>query len=173
MSDASRDASEHVMAAACPSRSFSGGISHRQVQEGAGESRGHKKARNPRSTTGATLSPAGHRVRRRGEHKARPPAPPKETACLLSQCHSPPGQKRSAHRESTSTGAPGCGSMMNQTEINAQYNYVYEEEEYMNQEDEWDRDMLLDPAWEKQQRKVSSAHTPSASERGLLMIERL
>lgn len=29
------------------------------------------------------------------------------------------------------------------------------EEEYMLQEDEWDRDMLLDPAWEQQQRKVS------------------
>lgn len=26
---------------------------------------------------------------------------------------------------------------------------------YMHQEDDWDRDMLLDPAWEKQQRKVS------------------
>lgn len=27
-------------------------------------------------------------------------------------------------------------------------------EEYMTQEDSWDRDLLLDPAWEKQQRKV-------------------
>jgi len=27
-------------------------------------------------------------------------------------------------------------------------------EEYMIQEDVWDRDLLLDPAWEKQQRKV-------------------
>lgn len=26
---------------------------------------------------------------------------------------------------------------------------------YMHQEDDWDRDLLLDPAWEKQQRKVS------------------
>ena len=25
---------------------------------------------------------------------------------------------------------------------------------YMQQEDSWDRDLLLDPAWEKQQRKV-------------------
>lgn len=24
---------------------------------------------------------------------------------------------------------------------------------YMNQEEDWDRDLLLDPAWEKQQRK--------------------
>uniref|UniRef100_A0A3B5LRV2 Alpha-actinin-2 n=1 Tax=Xiphophorus couchianus TaxID=32473 RepID=A0A3B5LRV2_9TELE len=28
------------------------------------------------------------------------------------------------------------------------------EDEYMLQEEEWDRDMLLDPAWEQQQRKV-------------------
>lgn len=28
------------------------------------------------------------------------------------------------------------------------------ENDYMQQEDDWDRDMLLDPAWEKQQRKV-------------------
>ena len=26
--------------------------------------------------------------------------------------------------------------------------------EYMEQEEDWDRDLLLDPAWEKQQRKV-------------------
>lgn len=36
-----------------------------------------------------------------------------------------------------------------------QYNNGYEQQEvYMIQEDEWDRDLLLDPAWEKQQRKV-------------------
>lgn len=29
-----------------------------------------------------------------------------------------------------------------------------DEHDYMNQEDDWDRDLLLDPAWEKQQRKV-------------------
>lgn len=29
-------------------------------------------------------------------------------------------------------------------------------EEYMTQENDWDRDLLLDPAWEKQQRKVKS-----------------
>lgn len=32
-------------------------------------------------------------------------------------------------------------------------------EEYMTQEDDWDRDLLLDPAWEKQQRKVQSSCT--------------
>lgn len=26
---------------------------------------------------------------------------------------------------------------------------------YMEQEDQWDREVLLDPAWEKQQKKVS------------------
>lgn len=32
--------------------------------------------------------------------------------------------------------------------------YEADENEYMHQEDDWDRDLLLDPAWEKQQRKV-------------------
>ena len=31
---------------------------------------------------------------------------------------------------------------------------VQEQVDYTIQEDEWDRDLLLDPAWEKQQRKV-------------------
>lgn len=30
------------------------------------------------------------------------------------------------------------------------------EEDYMKQEDEWDRKQVLDPAWERQQRKVST-----------------
>lgn len=30
----------------------------------------------------------------------------------------------------------------------------------MQQEDDWDRDMLLDPAWEKQQRKVTLSTPP-------------
>ncbi|KAM4043224.1 alpha-actinin-2 [Anomaloglossus baeobatrachus] len=46
---------------------------------------------------------------------------------------------------------------MTQVMTNDMYNYTYEENEYMNQEDEWDRDMLLDPAWEKQQRKTFTA----------------
>lgn len=45
--------------------------------------------------------------------------------------------------------------MMTQVETTVHYDNGYEEE-YMLQEDEWDRDMLLDPAWEQQQRKVSS-----------------
>ena len=36
---------------------------------------------------------------------------------------------------------------------------------YMEQENDWDRDLLLDPAWEKQQRKVSEAKSgPSWAE---------
>lgn len=49
---------------------------------------------------------------------------------------------------------------MNQVEPGVQYNYVYDEDEYMIQEEEWDRDLLLDPAWEKQQRKVRGAPCP-------------
>lgn len=44
--------------------------------------------------------------------------------------------------------------MMTQVETTVHYDNGYEEE-YMIQEEEWDRDMLLDPAWEQQQRKVS------------------
>lgn len=60
---------------------------------------------------------------------------------------------------------------MNQVEPGVQYNYVYDEDEYMIQEEEWDRDLLLDPAWEKQQRKVSCvsvspcAHVPPLGRR--------
>lgn len=32
--------------------------------------------------------------------------------------------------------------------------------DYMQPEEDWDRDLLLDPAWEKQQRKVSSSPHP-------------
>lgn len=49
------------------------------------------------------------------------------------------------------------GTMMTMTQVETttvHYGNGYEEE-YMLQEDEWDRDMLLDPAWEQQQRKVS------------------
>lgn len=43
-------------------------------------------------------------------------------------------------------------------ETQMQYNntYMMSTEDYMIQEDSWDRDLLLDPAWEKQQRKVCS-----------------
>lgn len=32
-------------------------------------------------------------------------------------------------------------------------------ENYMEQEEEWEREGLLDPAWEKQQKKVSGVET--------------
>lgn len=35
-------------------------------------------------------------------------------------------------------------------------NYQNNENNYMEQEEEWEREGLLDPAWEKQQRKVSA-----------------
>lgn len=44
------------------------------------------------------------------------------------------------------------------TVIETQHHYdtymINADGEYMGQEDDWDRDLLLDPAWEKQQRKV-------------------
>lgn len=39
--------------------------------------------------------------------------------------------------------------------------------DYMAQEDDWDRDLLLDPAWEKQQRKVGGAGGGGGIVRGL------
>ncbi|XP_038643244.1 sodium/calcium exchanger 1-like [Scyliorhinus canicula] len=45
---------------------------------------------------------------------------------------------------------------MTQVETHITYNHTtYSTETYMEQEDDWDRDLLLDPAWEKQQRKVT------------------
>lgn len=41
--------------------------------------------------------------------------------------------------------------------------YAYDdddEEDYMKQEEEWNRDEVLDPAWERQQRKVGTRCTP-------------
>ncbi|KAG8524433.1 Alpha-actinin-4 [Galemys pyrenaicus] len=38
--------------------------------------------------------------------------------------------------------------------------------DYMAQEDDWDRDLLLDPAWEKQQRKVSGPGGPGGASWG-------
>lgn len=42
-----------------------------------------------------------------------------------------------------------------ETQITYSNSYTIQQEEaYMTQEEDWDRDLLLDPAWEKQQRKV-------------------
>lgn len=42
---------------------------------------------------------------------------------------------------------------MNLDAINMANEYEYDDD-YMQGEDEWDREQLLDPAWEKQQKKV-------------------
>ncbi len=39
---------------------------------------------------------------------------------------------------------------------NPQYEPVSYQDDYMQQEDEWEREGLLDPLWEKQQRKVNN-----------------
>ncbi|XP_053460792.1 alpha-actinin-2 isoform X1 [Nycticebus coucang] len=62
---------------------------------------------------------------------------------------------------------------MNQIEPGVQYNYVYDEDEYMVQEEEWDRDLLLDPAWEKQQRKTFTAWCNSHLRKAGTQIENI
>uniref|UniRef100_A0A8C5GK69 Alpha-actinin-1 n=1 Tax=Gouania willdenowi TaxID=441366 RepID=A0A8C5GK69_GOUWI len=47
------------------------------------------------------------------------------------------------------------------------------EENYMPQEDDWDRDMLLDPAWEKQQRKTFTAWCNSHLRKAGTQIENI
>lgn len=52
---------------------------------------------------------------------------------------------------------PDRGGTMTAVETQMTYSNSYtihHEEAYMTQEEDWDRDLLLDPAWEKQQRKV-------------------
>lgn len=46
-------------------------------------------------------------------------------------------------------------------------------EEYMTQEDSWDRDLLLDPAWEKQQRKTFTAWCNSHLRKAGTQIENI
>uniref|UniRef100_A0A8C0LN99 F-actin cross-linking protein n=1 Tax=Canis lupus dingo TaxID=286419 RepID=A0A8C0LN99_CANLU len=62
---------------------------------------------------------------------------------------------------------------MNQIEPGVQYNYVYDDDEYMIQEEEWDRDLLLDPAWEKQQRKTFTAWCNSHLRKAGTQIENI
>ncbi|XP_018424404.1 PREDICTED: alpha-actinin-3 isoform X1 [Nanorana parkeri] len=54
-----------------------------------------------------------------------------------------------------------------------QYTNSYNEEEYMIQEDDWDRDLLLDPAWEKQQRKTFTAWCNSHLRKAGTQIENI
>ncbi|CAO2595217.1 Actn2 [Lemmus lemmus] len=72
-----------------------------------------------------------------------------------------------------STHPPPPPSAMNQIEPGVQYNYVYDEDEYMIQEEEWDRDLLLDPAWEKQQRKTFTAWCNSHLRKAGTQIENI
>ena len=44
--------------------------------------------------------------------------------------------------------------MMQTTTTTTTTEYIDGQEQYMEQEDEWEREGLLDPAWEKQQKKV-------------------
>lgn len=46
-------------------------------------------------------------------------------------------------------------------EQNGLYSEEYGENGYMEQEEEWEREGLLDPAWEKQQKKVSGSYINS------------
>ncbi|XP_072546691.1 alpha-actinin-2b isoform X4 [Salminus brasiliensis] len=62
---------------------------------------------------------------------------------------------------------------MTQIENMVQYDNGYSEEEYMTQEEEWDRDLLLDPAWEKQQRKTFTAWCNSHLRKAGTQIENI
>lgn len=42
------------------------------------------------------------------------------------------------------------------------YSSSGQQQSYMEQENDWDRDLLLDPAWEKQQRKVRGSDGKSS-----------
>uniref|UniRef100_A0AAX7T0L0 Calponin-homology (CH) domain-containing protein n=1 Tax=Astatotilapia calliptera TaxID=8154 RepID=A0AAX7T0L0_ASTCA len=55
------------------------------------------------------------------------------------------------------------------------YNMEHYDEEnyYMQQEDDWDRDLLLDPAWEKQQRKTFTAWCNSHLRKAGTQIENI
>ncbi|XP_054885680.1 alpha-actinin-2b isoform X1 [Poeciliopsis prolifica] len=62
--------------------------------------------------------------------------------------------------------------MMTQIETTVHYDNGYEDE-YMLQEEEWDRDMLLDPAWEQQQRKTFTAWCNSHLRKAGTQIENI
>ncbi|XP_051578484.1 alpha-actinin-2b isoform X2 [Myxocyprinus asiaticus] len=62
---------------------------------------------------------------------------------------------------------------MDQIELSVQYDNGYEQDEYMLPEEEWDRDLLLDPAWEKQQRKTFTAWCNSHLRKAGTQIENI
>uniref|UniRef100_A0A4W3IPS8 Actinin alpha 2 n=2 Tax=Callorhinchus milii TaxID=7868 RepID=A0A4W3IPS8_CALMI len=66
--------------------------------------------------------------------------------------------------------------IMTEAEESVQYNNHYYESElevYMLQEEDWDRDLLLDPAWEKQQRKTFTAWCNSQLRKAGTQIENI
>uniref|UniRef100_UPI003AAE988B alpha-actinin-3b isoform X5 n=1 Tax=Centroberyx gerrardi TaxID=166262 RepID=UPI003AAE988B len=66
--------------------------------------------------------------------------------------------------------------MMTAVETQMSYNSYtvqHEEHQYMTQEDDWDRDLLLDPAWEKQQRKTFTAWCNSHLRKAGTQIENI
>ncbi|KAJ8365599.1 hypothetical protein SKAU_G00144300 [Synaphobranchus kaupii] len=62
---------------------------------------------------------------------------------------------------------------ISQVETTVHYDNGYEQNEYMTQEDDWDRDLLLDPAWEKQQRKTFTAWCNSHLRKAGTQIENI
>uniref|UniRef100_A0A8C7ZGY0 Actinin alpha 3a n=1 Tax=Oryzias sinensis TaxID=183150 RepID=A0A8C7ZGY0_9TELE len=81
-----------------------------------------------------------------------------------------------AHKILTGERSPDRGGMM--TAVESQITYtnsysIHQEETYMSQEDDWDRDLLLDPAWEKQQRKTFTAWCNSHLRKAGTQIENI
>uniref|UniRef100_A0A3B5KQL0 Actinin alpha 3b n=1 Tax=Takifugu rubripes TaxID=31033 RepID=A0A3B5KQL0_TAKRU len=71
---------------------------------------------------------------------------------------------------------PDKGGTMTAVETQITYSNSYtiqHEEAYMIQEDDWDRDLLLDPAWEKQQRKTFTAWCNSHLRKAGTQIENI
>ncbi|KAM6949335.1 alpha-actinin-3b [Aplochiton taeniatus] len=62
---------------------------------------------------------------------------------------------------------------ISQMSYNNSYMMTQQEEIYMTQEDDWDRDLLLDPAWEKQQRKTFTAWCNSHLRKAGTQIENI
>ncbi|XP_077477972.1 alpha-actinin-1 isoform X6 [Stigmatopora argus] len=67
----------------------------------------------------------------------------------------------------------GHRSIVNQVRFNPQTYMICSSGIYMQQEDDWDRDMLLDPAWEKQQRKTFTAWCNSHLRKAGTQIENI
>ena len=57
-----------------------------------------------------------------------------------------------------SCGDPGCFAFQMTSANPQQFGAPLGENQYMEQEEEWEREGLLDPAWEKQQRKVRQSN---------------